>query len=471
MSENTYQGADKGEGGVASGAGLYGICDEMRTVSHSLEPGDISCVFPREIVDFIIDHLGQLKFRGVLQKCCLVCRAWVPRVRLHLFRRVTIYVEGPGDFTGSQQSILGEFSAFLSQAPPSVTHNIHTLHISGYARPAVFLTSIWNAAVKLPSLHTLRTSLLRIVGRIEHQDAIHSFTSLQLNDHTDINDLCTFLDLLLLSSNLAAFKSSPTAHGYRCPAYDYPPQKFSPPSAGMGLRSLMLNTSDMIYLFADRLFPIVSENTLTSLSLSCLVTNKQTDTRNVGKLIRHAHQTLEHISLKLSPPPADRGTLAEACSTALVDAVPAGTRELACTGLNLDLCTSLVSFDLDLSSTSTFVLLFAHTLFKEFFSRHPEHVRILRFIVIHTCSLDDIKELDQTLQHMPSDSSTRVHLSWGSHGKSRKSRKSEAITPEERDAFVEAMPSLHARGQLYFHPDDDSDSSVPWDACAEVDCE
>ncbi|EKM56047.1 uncharacterized protein PHACADRAFT_257086, partial [Phanerochaete carnosa HHB-10118-sp] len=94
----------------------------MKIVDNSPEHGDISCVFPREIVDIIIDHLGQLETRGVLQKCCLVCRAWALRVRLHLFRRVEIRVKGLDndcdDFQEQLENTLCEFSAFLSRAPP-----------------------------------------------------------------------------------------------------------------------------------------------------------------------------------------------------------------------------------------------------------------------------------------------------------------------------------------------------------------
>ncbi|EKM56044.1 uncharacterized protein PHACADRAFT_209539 [Phanerochaete carnosa HHB-10118-sp] len=221
--------------------------------------------------------------------------------------------------------------------------------------------------------------------------------------------------------------------------------KPSPPAC-VRLRSLTLFRDHMNSLFAGHLLPMISENALTSLSLWCIVTDEQMDLRNAGKLIRHAHRTLEHLSLKLSSSLDDEGT-----------------QEIARTGLNLDLCTSLASFDLNLSYTRTFLRLFVRTLFKELFSRRPEHIRTLQFIVFRVDSLDDITGLDQTLHSsMPPGSSTRVRLAWGGFGPAR------AVTPEERDAFVEAMPLLRDRGRLYFHPDGDSNLSIPWNACAEV---
>jgi hypothetical protein len=51
---------------------------------------------PQELVDHILDHL----FDDIpaLLSCALVCRAWLPTCRLHLFSNVSLSVPRPGDF-------------------------------------------------------------------------------------------------------------------------------------------------------------------------------------------------------------------------------------------------------------------------------------------------------------------------------------------------------------------------------------
>ncbi|KAJ6550848.1 hypothetical protein DFH09DRAFT_988700, partial [Mycena vulgaris] len=43
---------------------------------------------PRELCDFVVDYLHAE--RPTLGSCALVCRAWVPASRFHLFERISL---------------------------------------------------------------------------------------------------------------------------------------------------------------------------------------------------------------------------------------------------------------------------------------------------------------------------------------------------------------------------------------------
>ncbi|EMD34658.1 hypothetical protein CERSUDRAFT_86071 [Gelatoporia subvermispora B] len=63
-------------------AGSHGRCGHL-----------VGLILPLEIWDEIIDYFGEAGDRLTLSSCALVCRAWLPRARSHLFR--VIYVHTP----------------------------------------------------------------------------------------------------------------------------------------------------------------------------------------------------------------------------------------------------------------------------------------------------------------------------------------------------------------------------------------
>ena len=49
----------------------------------------MSCPFPPEILDLVVDHLHNKP--KTLKMCCLVSKSWIPRTRKHLFAAITLY--------------------------------------------------------------------------------------------------------------------------------------------------------------------------------------------------------------------------------------------------------------------------------------------------------------------------------------------------------------------------------------------
>ncbi|EKM53834.1 uncharacterized protein PHACADRAFT_211473 [Phanerochaete carnosa HHB-10118-sp] len=331
-----HQGADVGEIKIA-------VTDNPPEVTS---PGDKDCVFPCEVTELIIDHVDQLQSRGVLPK------------------HITVQIQPPqktgycgSDSPEDPDATLYKFYTFISQSSPSITHSIRLLRIySGSSRYGpVSLASVWDVVIKLPSLRTLDIASTTIVGRIQNRDAVHSFASLQLSQFTKV-DIYTLLDLLLLSRNLTSLSLRSTSRVYKYSTDGINAYTNQVPPACVALRSLELAEKGTIPLFAGPLLPMLSASTLTRLSLRCFVTSGDVATGDTGKLIHHAHRTLEHVGLNLTSSTVDKGT-----------------QETASTGLNLGLCTSLVSFDLALSCTCIFLQLFVRTLFNELFSRRTEY--------------------------------------------------------------------------------------------------
>lgn len=100
---------------------------------------------PQELVDIIIDYLGDEK--DTLSACCLVSRRWVPSARVHLFREVHISfhaymrryrlkrLQGTAEESSleapSFSHVVESFVQFTANASPWLVANIKALYITG----------------------------------------------------------------------------------------------------------------------------------------------------------------------------------------------------------------------------------------------------------------------------------------------------------------------------------------------------
>jgi len=118
---------------------------------------------PQELADHIIDHLHDNP--QALRSCSLVCHAWLPTSRIHLFSKVT-FRESPDGCPSNE--LCKRLYTLLSSSPDIIPH-IHELEItegalfgaSGY--PAGVPSTTWVATERtLPRLLKMLTHLKRL---------------------------------------------------------------------------------------------------------------------------------------------------------------------------------------------------------------------------------------------------------------------------------------------------------------------
>ena len=81
----------------------------------------MTCSFPPEILDQIVDHLYNEP--ATLGACCLVSKSWVPRARVHLFARVNL---------NTRTFPIGSWMKVFPDPSNSPAHYARTLTIHGH---------------------------------------------------------------------------------------------------------------------------------------------------------------------------------------------------------------------------------------------------------------------------------------------------------------------------------------------------
>ncbi|KAJ7642135.1 hypothetical protein FB45DRAFT_1126439 [Roridomyces roridus] len=109
---------------------------------------------PRELCDLIIDHLHA--DRAALAACSLVCRAWVPASRFHLFDHISL-----SETTGRAAVVL---NTLLSNPHASIGRTVRSLDLFDALVP---IQITYNRTHKPPEIRPL-LSLVPHIGRLTH---------------------------------------------------------------------------------------------------------------------------------------------------------------------------------------------------------------------------------------------------------------------------------------------------------------
>ncbi|KAJ7602337.1 hypothetical protein FB45DRAFT_901910 [Roridomyces roridus] len=109
---------------------------------------------PRELCDLIIDYLHA--DRAALAACALVCRAWVPASRFHLFDHISL-----SETTGRAAVVL---NTLLSNPHASMGRSVRSLDLFDALAP---IQITYNRAHKPPDIKPLLT-LVPHIGRLTH---------------------------------------------------------------------------------------------------------------------------------------------------------------------------------------------------------------------------------------------------------------------------------------------------------------
>ncbi|GJE97881.1 hypothetical protein PsYK624_141030 [Phanerochaete sordida] len=419
-------------------------------MSHNLAP-----TLPQELCDMVIDQLSSLrKRRGALTRCCLVSKAWLHRARPYAFRRAKVITRKADRATDeSPGPSLRGFAAFLASASgATVRASIMVFTIYGeYNAPpgrGVSLLSLASTLALLPCLDTLALKGARIVGLIDWRHVMPSFKTLTFEDFAKVEGPDTFLRLISLSLRLESVDIPRSAKVFgRCDfGGDCAWPTWSPPKC-TSLRNLTIHNVDILDIFARETIFKIQQDTLTSISLEVPVTawSMRDDMQSPRELISHAALSLEHLSLWLhSSSDDDTGT--------------------PYPGLGLAACSSLVTLELELSFTSVCLQAFVCGLLDELFGRAPEHACKLRRIILWAYQAEDLAGIDTALDaHISGETPVRVGLARGSM------RAQAGMSPQDRNAFIQAMPRLGARGLLYVYADEDKSPGASLGACARED--
>ncbi|GBE84090.1 hypothetical protein BKA93DRAFT_375129 [Sparassis latifolia] len=103
-------------------------------------------MLPPELVDFVLDQLRDDP--AALIACGLVCRSWLPRTRLHLFRSIILK-----DAVG-----YAAFEKLLRRFPYLTNHVRRVVVVKTHSRPSWVDGEMPRALVKLPRVEHLEVA-------------------------------------------------------------------------------------------------------------------------------------------------------------------------------------------------------------------------------------------------------------------------------------------------------------------------
>ena len=135
---------------------------------------------PSELIDYILSSLRLPKDKDALCACSLVCAAWLPIVREHLFETLRTKA-GPAQITRS----LSDFVR-VSGNSSGVAHAVRTLVVDGFQGDSKLLfTDLVSLLQQLPRLQNLLLNNLRIPDTIDMVQCGYSprtLRSLEMNN-------------------------------------------------------------------------------------------------------------------------------------------------------------------------------------------------------------------------------------------------------------------------------------------------